>query len=152
MKPPSDRQLMRLLHGELAAHEQAALERQIGRDPDLAERYRDLAQIWRRLEVPDETQLEDPALAGKVLERAGRESASKTPSWKQLAPIWRAATLLATAAGILAGVMLTPSRRQVTESEAFAAMPSLAASYLAAFEEALEDMDEDRESDTEVER
>lgn len=101
--PPNDRELMRLLHGELDAERRLELRRELERDPHLAERYHRLAAIWERLELGAPAAV-PPGFAARVLAAARAEQPGSEVSWA-LAPLWaRAGAALALAAGIWLGM------------------------------------------------
>jgi ferric-dicitrate binding protein FerR (iron transport regulator) len=103
-----DRGLMRLLHGEASEEEAARLRGWIDEDPDVAERYRELASIWGRMELPEITAGEDflPQVRARIA--AGRDE-SVAAMWR-LAPAWgRAVAMGALAIGIALGVAVGAS-------------------------------------------
>lgn len=100
-------ELMRLLHGELSEERAREIRERLAGDPELARRYRELAAVWERLELPPAS---PPPLGfaarvtAGVRERAAAEAAplswSGTPGWA------RAAGAAALAAGLVTGVGL----------------------------------------------
>ncbi len=115
MKSTTDRQLMRLLHGELPAAEARELSARLAADPELARAYQRLAATWNGLELPPPAPV-PWGFAAQVKGRAvaQRRPAVGLPAWR-LAPAWaRAAAVVALAAGLAAGLGLG----QLADSEA----------------------------------
>ncbi|MEM7582238.1 MAG: hypothetical protein AAF560_02570 [Acidobacteriota bacterium] len=101
---PEHRQLMRLLHGELAPEEATRLEARMQSDPQLRQAYEQLAATWGRLELPRPESV--PAdFADAVRERA-RHELDEGATWST-APSWvRAGAGLALTAGMALGLVL----------------------------------------------
>ena len=100
-----ERQLMRLLHGELTPVEAARLEAEIERDDALRATYERLAATWQHLELPE------PAppptdFADGVKAAAIRQQREPELSWA-LAPTWaRAGAAVALTTGMVLGMAL----------------------------------------------
>ena len=115
MTKAKERQLMRLLHGELLPDEARRLERELGSDSELGAAYRRLARAWDGLELPASG---PPAgFAAGVMAAARTTSRSRASgatsrlragedgelSWS-LAPAWaRGGAAAALVAGLLLG-------------------------------------------------
>lgn len=101
-----ERDLMRLVHGELPAGEARALRERLAREPELAARHRRLAAVWEGLELPPPSPV-PPGFARRVATRAAAERrAEGRVAWSQ-APRWaRAAGALAMVAGLALGSWL----------------------------------------------
>ncbi len=102
MTKVTERQLMRLIHGELPADEAQRLERELERDPELRANRDRLAQTWASLELPASEPPSDftagVMTAARELPEAGREL-----SWS-LAPAWaRGGAAAALFTGLLLG-------------------------------------------------
>ena len=103
MNPMDERDLMRLLHGELSAADARELEARLAREPELAAARRRLERSWGGLALP--AAAAPPGFAGRVMARV-REEAAGPLSWS-LAPRWvRATAAAALAAGIALGAGL----------------------------------------------
>jgi hypothetical protein len=104
-----DRELMRLLHGELAPERARELTARLDRDPELALGYRRLAAAWEALEPPPPSP-PPPGFTGRVMARVRERAAGREVGWSG-APGWvRAAGAAALAAGVLAGAGLGAGR------------------------------------------
>jgi anti-sigma factor RsiW len=131
-----ERQLMRLLHGELPAEEAARWRQRLESESGLAAHYADLERQWSGLDLPD------PAPAGPELLAAVRRrlSSDEYPSladmWR-LAPAWnRALAAVALAAGIAVGVLAGTVSEARADDTLFATTDlSLAESYWQVLEE-----------------
>ena len=102
MTKVTERQLMRLIHGELPADEAQRLERELKRDPELRASRDRLAQTWASLELPAS---EPPADFTASVMAAARElpDAGRELSWS-LAPAWaRGGAAAALFTGLLLG-------------------------------------------------
>jgi len=103
-KPTSrdERQLLRLLLGELPAAAARDLERRLAADAALRARYERLAATWEALEPPPVTPLPDGFRDGVTA--AARRLAGGELSWSR-APAWaRGGAAVALAAGLVLGV------------------------------------------------
>ncbi len=99
----TDRQLMRLLHGELEADRARKLEERLASDPGLAARHRRLAAAWEGLEPPP-AEAVGGGFTARVMAAARRTEAGEL-SWSP-APAW---VRLAAAAALVAGLVLGAS-------------------------------------------
>lgn len=104
-----ERQLLRLLAGELAPDEARELEQRIAAEAELAAAHRRLAARWQGLEPPPPRPV-PPGFAGRVVARARAErqsgaSLAAAPAWVRLA----AALSLAAGLGLGAGLGLWQS-------------------------------------------
>ncbi len=99
----TDRQLMRLLHGELGGSKARELEDRLARDGALRARYHRLQRVWEGLEpAPAAAIVQDSDFSARVMAAARRRAASEL-SWA-LAPAWaRAASVAALVAGLVLG-------------------------------------------------
>jgi anti-sigma factor RsiW len=101
-----DRQLLRLLHGELPAGQAAGLRQELARDPALRRRLERLTAVWQGLEPPPAG---SPPLGFAARVRAQLPAATPV-TWRR-APAWaRAAAAGALAAGLAVGVGLASWR------------------------------------------
>lgn len=129
--------LMRLLHGELAETEAVALREQLRLDGELANRYRELEELWTGLDLP-EPQPAPPgyaqrvSLAAQVL-REERVSWSMAPRWAQAAAAFALAGGIALGLG-LAGVVEVSVAPAAVDSD-----PTLTESYWQILDEIGED-------------
>lgn len=129
--------LMRLLHGELAETEAVALREQLRLDGELANRYRELEELWTGLDLP-EPQPAPPgyaqrvSLAAQVL-REERVSWSMAPRWAQ------AAAAFALAGGIALGLGLAGVVEVSVDAAAVDSDPTLTESYWQILDEIGED-------------
>ena len=102
MRSVSERQLMRLLHGELRSDEARLLERQLEQDRDLRATYEQLTETWRLLEPPVRQSAVPAGFADSVVAAARKIHAGEL-SWA-LAPTWaRAGAAMALVAGLTLG-------------------------------------------------
>lgn len=130
--------LMRLLHGELAETEAVALREQLRLDGELANRYRELEELWTGLDLP-EPQPAPPgyaqrvSLAAQVL-REERVSWSMAPRWAQ------AAAAFALAGGIALGLGLAGVVEVSVDVAAVDSDPTLTESYWQILDEIGEDL------------
>jgi hypothetical protein len=114
-----DRELMRLLHGELPPAEAAPLRERLAREPGLAEAYQRLEAAWGALDLPPSPGV-PPGFARRVAWRAARLPRPNSLSWGA-APAWvRAAAAACLIAGAAAGAGLGVrwSERGTAESAA----------------------------------
>lgn len=108
MKRSIERQMLRLLHGELPAHEAGELRRLLKRQPDLAKRFDQLTETWQKLELAP-PQADPPGFEKRLLEAVAARR-FKGLSWS-LAPVWaRAGGALALAIGLAVGVSFAPEQ------------------------------------------
>ncbi len=140
-----ERDLMRLLHGELSAERAARLEARLAREPELARRYRRMAEAWGSLELPPPAPA-PPGFAARVAARA--EEVGVRAEAEAFSPAWvRAVGALLVAVGVTAGAALswlamppaitveTPSTQAATSAsstgsfETEESLPSLAEAY-----------------------
>jgi anti-sigma factor RsiW len=150
MKRSVQRQLMRLVTGELSAEEEARLRRRLADDPELAARNQELENLWQGLELPPATPAPPGFAASLVARVAGEQEGRSAPLWNAT-PVWvRAAGALALAGGLALGAGLSawvePPAWEETEEEQLSA-PSLAEGYWWSLEPEADPMDE-----SEVER
>ena len=141
MTKARERQLMRLLHGELPLDEARQLERELERDGELRAAYERLAQAWDGLELPASAV---PAGFSAGVMTAARELRDGELSWS-LAPVWaRGGAAAALVCGLLLGAVFgggfgTPEAggeaMLIADAEADAAPLSLAEVYWLALEE-----------------
>ncbi len=131
----TQRQLMRLLHGELEADEARALERRLERDPETAALYRRYAETWETLEAPSPSPL--PAGFSTRVMAAARETTGEL-RWSS-APVWaRASAAAALAAGVILGAAIGGSSAVASDDPevyAFAEPLSLAETYWLALDD-----------------
>ena len=142
MNPESERELVRLLHGELPAERAAALRARLEREPELQVAYRRLEALWTGLAAPPAS--DPPAdFTAAVMARLRGQPAGAPPaalSWS-LAPAWARATAVA---ALLAGVALGAGavrgleRPVASEESGLAGETTLAESYWQALDEAEE--------------
>lgn len=126
MKKRMERDLLRLLTGELAEEEARTVEERLAEDPELQETYKGLKRTWEGLVLPPPSP--SPGFTAAVMAKI-REEAGSDLTWS-LAPAWaRAVAGLALAAGVALGIALG-IRDGALPGEAFVASePSLAESY-----------------------
>ncbi|MDX1631251.1 MAG: hypothetical protein R3234_05285 [Thermoanaerobaculia bacterium] len=107
-----EKDLIRLLHGELDRDTAARLRQRIADEPDLDARFRRLSETWDRLEPPASSPA--PDLAEEVLARVRREGESL--GW-QSAPVWaRFAAGIALPLGLILGLIAAPAAPGPTET------------------------------------
>lgn len=135
MDHKTERELMRLLHGELSEVASEHLQQRMRREESLREAYDSLSRRWFSLELPTALAA-PPGFATRVLTRA-REAAQKR--W---VPIWWSRTLagrIASAAVLVGGIALGAMLALPRETEAWpdyaATESTMADSYLAVLEE-----------------
>ncbi|MCB1055557.1 MAG: hypothetical protein KDD11_08605 [Acidobacteria bacterium] len=100
MEHTTDRQLMRLLHGELPGAEASELRRRLAGEPALAARLGELEAAWNGLELPPPAPV-PVGFTGRVVARARRTPGAVKPRWAV------AAVSLGLALGIGVGARLT---------------------------------------------
>lgn len=137
-----ERELVRLIHGELPPERARRLAGEIERDPELAARHRRLAALWESLELPPPTPV-PPGFAARVTARLPAEREAAPPFGS--APVWvrwsgAAALALGLWVGVVAGGELSAAAPEAAEVEAAQLQAveleaELAESYLAALEE-----------------
>jgi anti-sigma factor RsiW len=103
MQSRDERELMRLLHGELSPERAAALRRRLHREPGLAAAYRRLKVTWDGLQLPPAAEL-PPGFARRIAAHA--VAAGGALSWRT-SPAWaRLGAALALATGLAVGIGL----------------------------------------------
>ena len=145
MTSQDERQLMRLLHGELSAEETAVWRGRLEDEPELAARYAELEQLWTGLELP-EPAAAGPELVAAVRRRLDRETNPSLVDMWRLAPAWnRALAAAALAGGIGIGVLAGLVPQAQADDSLFADTElTLAESYWEILEEGdLDDTDTD---------
>jgi anti-sigma factor RsiW len=129
-----EKELMRLLHGELPAERARALRERLAGDPALAAAYRRLEAAWSGLDLPPAAP-PPPGFAGRVMAQAreaARDPLAGPASWG-LAPTWvRATAGAALVAGLVAGVGLGGVWSAPAGAEAFEATDEQAEAEIAA--------------------
>ena len=99
-----EKQMMRLLHGELGEPEASALRRRLEADPSLSAQYQEIERAWKQLELP----VSAVPIGLSTRLRARAAEAADSLSW-QAAPSWvRATTAAALVFGVLLGAGLRP--------------------------------------------
>ena len=105
VEPGLERQLMRLIHGELPPEDARRLQQRLEVEPELAAAHRRLQALWQGLELPPPS----PVPVGfrtRVLARLAAERDPKVISWA-LAPGWvRATAALVLVLGVVLGASL----------------------------------------------
>lgn len=131
-----ERQLMRLLHGEVTDEEAVRLRSRLEGEPELAAWYAEMESLWGDLDLPQPAPA-DPSLSVKVRERLHGDAAQSVVEMWRLAPVWsRALAAAALAIGIGLGTFLGSGTAAVAEEAFFdQAEPSLAESYWLVLEE-----------------
>ncbi|MDY7094579.1 MAG: hypothetical protein SX243_16530 [Acidobacteriota bacterium] len=151
MDQATERQLMRWLHGELTPAEVAVFERRLEEEPELADRYHRLREVWGGLEPPPEPPV--PAGFSHRVMAAVASVESSTASWGALRPQWAAVALvLGLTLGVGAGLTLpeTPAVEPPTEEVLEAGIgdtwpwPEPAGSLADEYWRALDEMNGDR--------
>jgi anti-sigma factor RsiW len=100
-----ERELMRLLHGELPADRARQLRSELDSDPALAATFARLEESWQALSLPPPP-VAPPGFAKRVAARAVADRAAEWVSWG-LAPAWaRAVAVAALSLGLALGVAL----------------------------------------------
>jgi ferric-dicitrate binding protein FerR (iron transport regulator) len=118
MKPEIERQLMRLLHGELPEEEAASWRSRLASDSELAAAFRRMEAVWSGLALP-ETPPASREFAGVFWGRL-REARSESmlEAWRR-APAWnRALAAAVLAAGIGLGAFAGDAGTTPTIEEA----------------------------------
>lgn len=123
-----EKDLVRLLHGELEREAASRLRRRIAEDPELEARFRRLSETWDRLEPPAPSPV--PQLADEMLARVRRERESLR--W-QSAPLWaRVAAGIALPVGLALGLIAAQEAPGAPEPR------SASEAWSSAYEEATE--------------
>jgi anti-sigma factor RsiW len=132
MTRASERELMRLLWGELPEESARALRQRLAADPELAGAYRRLTTRWQGLELPPPA----PVPLGFAARLAARARAQGRPqAGLRAAPLWvRAAAALALATGLALGAGVGLLQATASEDGLSAWGVSLAESYWEAIE------------------
>jgi len=132
MKPEIERQLMRLLHGELPEGEAARWRGRLEAEPDLAASYAALRATWSELETGPPVAV-SPEFGRSFWRRLEQERSTSILDLWRLAPAWNralAAAALAIGVGIGAlaggGAIASSDETVLGESE-----PTLAETYWA---------------------
>lgn len=133
MSDLSDRELLRLLAGELEASEAERLEGALEEEGALRDRYREWCAVWHSIELPD------PAAGRSVLPELRRrlesDGVASLGGRRFAVARRRALAAAALAAGVALGIGLgesTLAAGETTRFEGFA--PSLAESYWSGLE------------------
>lgn len=127
MNARDERQLMRLLHGELPPGERRRLLRRLDCEPELAAAHRRLEAVWHDLELPPPAAA-PPGFTARVAARARALGPPAVPL--TAAPLWvRATAALALAVGLAAGAGLGLWQSEETTASLPTATSSLAESY-----------------------
>ena len=87
MKPEIERQLMRLLHGELPEEETAAWESRLTTDEELAAAFERMSELWSGLDLPRSLPAGEEFTAAFWRRREKERSESIVEMWR-LAPAW----------------------------------------------------------------
>ena len=135
-----ERQLMRLLHGELPAEEATGWRRRLDAEPELAALYAELEAVWSRLELPEPTPA-GPEI-GVVVRRRLEDAPELTVTdmWRRAGAWNRALAAAALVAGIGIGALAgTGSVAAADESLFERTELSLAESYWLALDEEVVD-------------
>lgn len=102
----NEKQMLRLLHGELDAGQAGELRRRIAGDPALASRFAELERAWTALDLPPASV---PIGWSGRLVAAAEDRVETEIRWRQ-APGWaRAGAAAALVVGMGIGVLLGPS-------------------------------------------
>ena len=131
----TERELMRLLHGELSAAATERLQQRLQQDSTLQEAHQRLQRQWQGLELP-EPEAAPPGFVTRVVTRAtGRADEGWVPVWWSRTLAGRVATAAVLAGGIALGAMLALPRETEAWTDYVTTEPTMAESYLAALEE-----------------
>ncbi len=145
MDHKTERELMRLLHGELSEAATKRLQQRLQQESALQDAYQRLQRQWQGLELPA-PEAAPPGFAIRVVTRArGRADEDGLPIWWSRTLAGRVATAAVLAGGIALGAMLALPRETEAWTDYVTTEPTMAESYLAALEEPeLELWEEDR--------
>ena len=135
MDHKTEKELVRLLHGELSEPATERLRQRLQQESALREVYRRLERRWLGLELP-EPEAAPSGFATRVVARA-RERADEAwvPVWWSRTLAGRVATAAVLAGGIALGAMLALPRETEAWADYVTTEPTMAENYLAAFEE-----------------
>ena len=136
MRSDIERQLMRLLHGELSPEEASRWRQRLEAEPELAARYANLEHCWSDLELLEPAPA-GPELVAAVRRRLGRAAEPSLVDMWRLAPVWnRLLAAGALAVGIGVGALAGAGSEARADDSLFAATEaSLAESYWEVLEE-----------------
>lgn len=135
MDHKTEKELMRLLHGELSEAAAERLQQRLQRESDLREAFERLQRRWQGLELP-EPEAAPPGFATRVVTRArGRTDEGWVPIWWSRTLAGRLATAALLIGGIALGTMLALPHETESWTDYETIEPTLAESYLAALEE-----------------
>lgn len=138
MSPGTERDLLRLLTGQLPAEEARALNLRMEQDGELARAYERLARSWQGLSLPEPAPV-PPGFATRVLARTREEVGSPALSFSAAPVAVRVLAAAAVTVGIALGAMGAHyaglSRRGEFDRSTGWEPASLADSYWAAFDE-----------------
>jgi anti-sigma factor RsiW len=133
-----EKDLMRLLHGELPEARAAELRARLDREPELARAYRRLAARWEGLALPPEAPV-PPGFSSRVMAHVRATGSEGAPLSWALAPTWvRAAAAAALVGGLAlgAGLGLLPGKpSELLPGTAAIERIPLADSYWSLFED-----------------
>lgn len=135
MAHETERELMRLLHGELSQVASEHLQQRMRREQRLQEAYDNLRQRWSSLQLPTPAAA-PPGFARRVLSRA-RDAAQEGwgPIWWYRSFAGRIATAAVLVGGIVFGTMLALPADTEAWVDYAATESTMADSYLAVLEE-----------------
>lgn len=135
MAAATEKQLIRLLRGELSGAAAAELEERLDRDPELRGTYRRLRHRWQALQLQD-PEPAPPGFADRVVARArGSATPALIPAWWRAAVAGRFATVAIVAGGMVVGLLLAGFWEHDEWAGYLTSEPSLVDSYWAAFEQ-----------------
>ncbi len=114
MDSATERQMLRLLLGELPPRSASQLRQRLAREPELGAYYQKLERVWQGLELPPNAPLPWGATQRLMHRVTARRNADQI-SWK-LAPTWaRAGGAAALIFGVIVGASVGP--REVPSGE-----------------------------------
>ena len=144
MDRKTEKQLIRMLHGELAEADERLLRERLEKEEDLRSAYSSLQGLWQVLEPPP-VQGVPSSYASRVVHRATTGESDAGARQAQASPLWaKAAAAVALAGGIALGVLLaSPS-----ESEEWMAWTSVESSQAEVYWDSLgQEADEQQQED-----